>query len=363
LVEMLVERGAEKVISFDIVPKPAAAWDHPAIEWRVGDIADKEAVKDVCKGADCVWHNAAAVGPFHPQELYDKVNFHGTENVIEACKFHKVRKIVMSSSPSTRFTGEDVDGLRESDMPQLPLKSYMQEYAGSKARGELAMTAACSTELMTVSIAPHQVYGPRDNLFMPNILEAAGTGKLRIFSLARTGYGKNKVCFTHVDNYAHALIIGERALYKGSPALGQFYVVTDGDTHTFEEGYSYFWDELDKPIVAMGFPSLADKFKLPYWFLMIIAHICDVIGWIFSVKLKLNPFNIKVLTMHRWFNIEAAENDLAFEPIIGFKEGWEDMTGWFKETWLPGFKTNHRTFGLAKQSEDKINIQDGKKSD
>ena len=42
---------------------------------------------------------------------------------------------------------------------------------------------------------------------MPNILEAAGMEKLRIFSLERTGYGKNKVSFTHVDNYAHALII------------------------------------------------------------------------------------------------------------------------------------------------------------
>jgi hypothetical protein len=24
---------------------------------------------------------------------------------------------------------------------------------------------------MTVAVAPHQVYGPRDNLFMPNMLE------------------------------------------------------------------------------------------------------------------------------------------------------------------------------------------------
>ena len=94
---------------------------------------------------------------------------------------------------------------------------------------------------------------------------------------------------------------------------------------------------------------------------MIIAHICDLIGWLMNVKLKLNPFNIKVLTMHRWFNIEAAEKDLKFEPIIHFKEGWQDMSEWFKETWLPGFKTSHRTFGLAKQSEDKIDIQDGKK--
>ena len=111
---------------------------------------------------------------------------------------------------------------------------------------------------------------------MPNILEAAGTGRLRIFSagtwpslslslslslfeamsmicpinnwsslslplplsvcvyvcvtypkcryyftnycnnmlVGDTGYGHNKVCFTHVDNYCHGLIIGERALYK-----------------------------------------------------------------------------------------------------------------------------------------------------
>jgi hypothetical protein len=37
--------------------------------------------------------------------------------------------------------------------------------------GEVAVTKACSDKLMTVSIAPHQVYGPRDNLFLPNILE------------------------------------------------------------------------------------------------------------------------------------------------------------------------------------------------
>ena len=52
-----------------------------------------------------------------------------------------------------------------------------------------------------------QVYGPRDNLFLPNLLEAAGSGRLRVF-----GNGQNRICFTHVDNYAHGLIIAERAL-------------------------------------------------------------------------------------------------------------------------------------------------------
>ena len=65
LVEMLVERGAKKVISLDIVPPPKDAWQHPAIDWRVCDVTDKEGVSAAIKGADCVWHNAAAVGPFH----------------------------------------------------------------------------------------------------------------------------------------------------------------------------------------------------------------------------------------------------------------------------------------------------------
>mmetsp|Transcript_2292 Transcript_2292/g.5578 ORF Transcript_2292/g.5578 Transcript_2292/m.5578 type:complete len:413 (+) Transcript_2292:48-1286(+) len=362
LVEMLVIRGAKKVISFDIVPKPANAWGHPNIEWVVGDLRDVNAVNAVCKGADCVWHNAAAVGPFHPTELYKQVNYQGTLNVIAACEKHGVPKIVMSSSPSTRFTGEDVDGLTEDEMPKLPLDSYVQEYAKTKAMGEMAMTQACSDRLMTVAIAPHQVYGPRDNLFMPNMLEAAGTGKLRIFSHPRTGYGRNRVCFTHVDNYCHGLIIGERALYKGSPALGKFYVVTDGDTHTHKEGYGYFWEEVDKAVVNVfgESASLWRKTKLPFWLLITLAHCCDVVGYLCKLKLKLNPFNVRVLVMHRWFDTAAAENDLKYEPVIGFQEGWDDMTDWFIKNWLPSFGTVGRSYGIAKQSEDKIDIQANK---
>lgn len=286
LVEMLVERGAKRVVSFDIVPKPADAWEHPAIEYVQGDLRDKAAVLDACKGADCVWHNGAAVGPYHPKKLYEEVNYEGTLNVIEACKKVGCKKIVMSSSPSTRFDGKDVDGLTEEQMPSIPQKRYLAEYARTKAMGEVALREACGPDIMGVAVAPHQVrrlpcarartarrqcqpmpwaecadnllagaargsfavraahadargaasaptqvYGPRDNLFLPNLLEVAGTGKLRVF-----GNGQNRICFSHVDNYAHGLIIAERALYTGSKAIGKFYICTDGNTHPSPEG-------------------------------------------------------------------------------------------------------------------------------
>lgn len=127
LVEMLVERGAKRVVSFDVAPKPADGWDHPAIEYVQGDLRDYEAVLAAVRGAGCVWHNGAAVGPYHPTQLYEDVNHVGTLHVIKAAKAAGCKKVVMSSSPSTRFDGRDVDGLTEAQMPALPQKSYLQE--------------------------------------------------------------------------------------------------------------------------------------------------------------------------------------------------------------------------------------------
>jgi len=239
-------------------------------------------------------------------------------------------------------------------MPSLPQESYLQLYAETKAMGELAVTSACCDELMTCAVAPHQVYGPRDNLFLPNILEAAGTGRLRIF-----GSGENRICFTHVDNYAHALVIAERALYPGSRALGQFYIVTDGATHPSPEGHALLWRVIDEAGVAMGFASLWQKTKLPLLLLWPAAFLAEVLSWALGTHLKLNRFNVKVLTMHRWFDISAANRDLEYEPIVAYEVGWPDTLRWFRDHWLPTFSAKHSMglAGISDQSQAKIDVQ------
>ncbi len=54
-------------------------------------------------------------------------------------------------------------------------------------------------------------------------------------------------------------------------------------------------------------------------------------------SLKLNPFAVKMLVIHRYFNIENARRDLKYEPVITFEDGWTQTTNWFKENWLPDF--------------------------
>lgn len=350
LVEMLVERGATKVISFDIAPKPKDAISAAAIEFIQGDINDIPLLENMCSRVECVFHIAALVGPYHPTELYRTVNYDGTVNLLNACKKCGVKKIVMSSSPSTRFPypEPDIDYKSEDDLFKINGGDYpavfMQPYAETKAMGEKIIRDACGSkagDLLTIAVAPHQVYGPRDGLFLPNLLEAAGTGKLRIF-----GSGLNKISFCHVDNYCHGLILGAEALYPGSPALGKYYVVTDGPG-------VIFWKVLDEAVINMGFTSMWTKMHLPTWLMMFAAYLCVFFGnlWSFftgtpkhivNYKLKLNPFAVKMLVINRNFNISNAVRDLKYQPLISFENGWGQTIDWFKANWLPKFKNANK---------------------
>lgn len=350
LVEMLVERGAKRVVSFDISPTPKGASTRKEIVYFQGDLTDPAVVEKALEGSECVYHIAALVGPYHAAQAYIKVNYEGTVNVVEACKRLGIKRIVMSSSPSTRFPypNPEVDGLTEEQLFDVNggdfAPQFLQPYAETKALGEKYCRDACGTkddDLLTIAVAPHQVYGPRDGLFLPSLLMVAGSGKLRIF-----GAGENSISFCHVDNYCHGLILGGEALYAGSPALGKFYIITDGPP-------LQFWKVLDEAVVAMGFTSLWTKFKLPTWFMMLLAHVVVVVGdvWaaltgtpkhIINYTLKLNPFAVKMLVINRSFDIQGAKRDLKYEPVVEFEQGWKDTIEWFRQNWLPQYQDANR---------------------
>jgi len=343
---MLLERNAKKVLCFDIVPpspallqrfEVAASGDTSKFQIYAGaengNLCKKDSVLNAFKGeqVDVVYHIAALVGPFHDYDKYMAVNYHGTMYILEACKTYKVPRLVFSSSPSTRFTGTDIEGLREDQM-KIP-ETFLAKYAETKAYAEKEVHKACDPDngFYTISVAPHQVYGPHDPLFLPALLETAGSGKLRVF-----GKGENLISVCYVDNYCHGLICGADVLEKNSKALAKFYIVTDGPEQNF-------WRILNTAVVAMGFTDLFSIFHYPIWFLMTIAHVCNGLGWILNKKFKLNPFNVKMLTIHRYFCIDNAMRDLEYEPIVKFEDGWQKTIDWHKVNWLPKYLERRAT--------------------
>ena len=140
LVEMLVDRGAARVVSFDIAPKPKNSSNDPKIQYIKGDLVKYQDVEDVCRDCDIVFHIAALVGPYWPEDKYEEVNFNGTENVLTACRKLGIKRIVMSSSPSTRFPYPDpnIDYLTEDQLYEINKGDFapvfLQPYAKVRAK-------------------------------------------------------------------------------------------------------------------------------------------------------------------------------------------------------------------------------------
>lgn len=340
LAEMLLERGAATVILFDIcVPNEdlKARFDAKQAECKGtfihcngpdGDLTSAVAVEKAFSSVpklDVVYHIAALVGPFHDTPMYYKVNVEGTKSIIDACKKFKVPKLVNSSSPSTRFDGGDVAGAREDELV-FPDK-YVALYAETKAEAERMVTAACnSEELRTVSVSPHQVYGPHDGLFLPSLLSTMGNGRLRIF-----GKGDKMISVCFVDNYCHGLMCGADEIEnKESPALGKFYIITDTKP-------VILWDILNEAGMEMGFTDLKSKFHLPVGLLYFIAYLCKLYTILSGNKTKLTPFTVRMMTIHRYFSPDLSQQELKYEPLYQFEDSWRMTKDWFKKNWLPKF--------------------------
>mmetsp|Transcript_88420 Transcript_88420/g.235150 ORF Transcript_88420/g.235150 Transcript_88420/m.235150 type:complete len:245 (-) Transcript_88420:65-799(-) len=242
------------------------------------------------------------------------------------------------------MNGSDIDNLSEDELP-IP-KKFLALYAETKAMGELALKDSVSDDLLSMVVAPHQVYGPRDALFLPNLLNACRTGKLRIF-----GSGRIRISMTHVDNYCHALVLAEKKLYPGSPCLGQFYVVTDLEPQLF-------WGVLDQASVYMGYSSLYSKWALPTWLLWPAAYFVSGLAWFCGAVglapehkvlnfCKINPFTVRMLTIHRYFNVSKARKELGYEPLHSFHDGWAQTLAWFKANWAAAHRSTEEIRALG----------------
>lgn len=196
-----------------------------------GSIRDAGLVDDLARGADWIFHLAAAVGSFviRDRTLESlRTNIHGTENVIEAADRHGA--VLMAASTSEIYGKNDKIGLREDDdrLVGSPLRSRWS-YAEAKAIDESLIDAyARERGLRAVIIRFFNTVGPRQTgrygMVIPRFVRQALAGEpLTIF-----GTGEQIRCFCHVADVVPAVLdlITTQAAYGRAVNLGNTEQVT-----------------------------------------------------------------------------------------------------------------------------------------
>ncbi len=134
------------------------------IEFVEADIRDSDSVSKVCQGIDSVIHLAYVNGTeffYSKPELVLDIAVRGMINVLDACRKHDIRELVLASSseayqtPPFTPTSEDVPLV----VPDVMNPRY--SYGGGKLACELMAINYGRTGFDRVIIfRPHNVYGP-----------------------------------------------------------------------------------------------------------------------------------------------------------------------------------------------------------
>lgn len=302
IVEQLLARG-DSVTVFSRGAYP----ELEALGARVlrGDLQDAEAVRAACAGMDAVFHVAAKAGLWGPWREFYGINVVGTENIIAACQAQGVPKLINTSSPSVIFDGSSQEGVNE-DIP-YPAR-YESPYPHTKALAEQRVTQANGDGLLTVSLRPHLIIGPRDNHLLPGLLAAA-----RAKRLPQVGDGTNRVDLTWVEDAARAHLLAADALEPGSPVAGSVYFITQGEPVTL-------WPWIRGLLRELGLPEPRLRLSLP-----VARAVGGALEAVYrALRLpgepRLTRFLASELAQSHTYDISRARRDFGYAPQLSMAE-------------------------------------------
>lgn len=288
--------------------------EDPRIESIVGDVRNAQDVEAACRGIDGVYHAAAAVwNPKLPHSIYDQVNVEGTGLVIDACRRHKIRRLVFTSSMDVVVDGRKPIDDGDESLP-YPSRLPRDPYSRSKILAEKLVLGSNSAELATCVLRPTGMYGPRDRYHLPNFISVA-----RSRANLRLGDGTARFSHVYSENVAHAHLLAMEKLFPGSPVAGQCYFIAD-----YKPDLNLF-DFMEPLLEELGYapPRRTISYRLAYF----LASLSEL----FAPRAPFNRFSVIQTCVDHTFVFDKATRDFGYEPIVSREEAFKRTIAWARE--------------------------------
>lgn len=156
IVHRLVERGDEVVA---LVRNPDAAREHLplAVEMRVGDVTDRESLRNAVAGAEGVFNCMGLFEQWLPDPgEFERVNAYGARNVVVAARDAGARRVIHTSTFDV-FHAPTGGIVTEDALADYPKHT---PYERSKQHAEEMVLEAAGDEIELVIVNPSGVFGP-----------------------------------------------------------------------------------------------------------------------------------------------------------------------------------------------------------
>lgn len=267
LVEVLLEQQHDVKI-FDKRPSET----YPDLV-TIGDVRDKDALIDACKGMDVIYNLAAEhADNVRPISLYTDVNVGGAENVVAAAQANNVKRIVFTSTVA-------IYGRHQINPDESFEAQPSSEYGITKYEAEKIFVkwAEQDPECSLTIVRPAVVFGERNIGNVRRLMEQIATKRFVI-----VGSGKNEKSMGYVGNIS--LLLASKANAESGVDIYNFAGKPDLST---EQIVNIITDELK---ISHKFPHV------PEWAVLIVGYMFDMLSKITGKKYPISSVRIKKFT-------------------------------------------------------------------
>jgi predicted dehydrogenase/nucleoside-diphosphate-sugar epimerase len=305
LLKRLRERGDAVRVLLRRPPAPGSP-AHPdtpgsPVSAVYGSLGEPGVVDHAVAGVDVVYHVGAAMkgGPLE----FEQGTIWGTQNIIDSCRRHGIRRLIYVSSMSVFDHAGHPDGIvvRE-ESPYEPFPDQRGAYTQTKLRAETMVLEAAAKGLPAVVIRPGQIFGPGAERVTPNgVIGIAGQWLL-------AGNGQRPLPLVYRDDVVDALLRAEVA----DAAIGQVINVVDTVAVVRQNEYLH--------AAAPALEGITVR-RVPVPLLMLLASGVELLGSILKRSVPLTRYRIRSLKPLWPFDPGKAETLLGWKPAIGVREG------------------------------------------
>ena len=233
-------------------PRKASELQSMGVRLFRGDVTDKESMREAMQGVDGVFHVAGwyQVGARDTSPA-EKVNVHGTRNVLELMRELRIRKGVYTS---TLAINSNTQGELKDESYRF-IGKHLTEYDRTKAAAHDIAEEFIAKGLPLVIVMPGAIYGPGDTSALRRTLIQFLKGKIPMVPR------EAGICWGYVDDIAHAHIL---AMEKG--AAGESYIIA-GEPCTYQDAFqlaSHFTGKPTPRSVSPGIFNVLSALARPF---------------------------------------------------------------------------------------------------
>lgn len=273
----------------------------PGARTLQGELGDPHSIARAAEGVDAVVHAAGIVSARAAPRALRWTHIAGTENVLNACRHAKVRRLV--------YIGCSDVSLTNADRMHWDERRHLPRPFGERARTlALAEEIALSAELDVIALRPAWVWGPGDTSRLPSFCREALTEG----GVALCGDGDSFLATVYIDNLVDVVLQSLEA----EDADARAYYVADPEVMHVREVFR-LWSE------AAGLPP--PKSGPPRWLSWPLAALRG------RGPAGLAPEDVLLRTRSTLFDVNAAIGKLGFDPKVTMEQGLRALRKWVEE--------------------------------